>query len=129
MTPEKQPESGNAKQKMPLAYRLYGLFCILLGIFVACFVQITPILTSLEPEHKGACISVYNLSAGLSNFLAPAIATVAMPWFGIKGVVFIYAGLYFGAFLLSFLLKCNHESFAPKNPLTALRAAKVAQAA
>lgn len=105
-----------------------GYLCaVLLGIFVACFVQITPILTSLEPEHKGACISVYNLSAGLSNFLAPAIATVAMPWFGIKGVVFIYAGLYFFAFLLSFLLKCNHESFAPKNLFASLRAAKEAK--
>ena len=99
-----------------------GYLCaVLLGIFVACFVQITPILTSLEPEHKGACISVYNLSAGLSNFLAPAIATVAMPWFGIKGVVYIYAALYFCAFLLTFLLKCDHESFAPKNLFKVLK--------
>lgn len=27
MTPETQPESGATPQKMPLAYRLYGLFC------------------------------------------------------------------------------------------------------
>ncbi|HIZ19168.1 MAG TPA: putative ABC transporter permease [Candidatus Olsenella stercoravium] len=33
MTPETQPQSGNSTQKMPLAYRLYGLFCILLGIY------------------------------------------------------------------------------------------------
>ena len=33
MTPETQPESGATPQKMPLAYRLYGLFCTLLGIF------------------------------------------------------------------------------------------------
>lgn len=33
MTPETQPQSGNSAQKMPLAYRLYGLFCILLGIY------------------------------------------------------------------------------------------------
>ena len=33
MIPETQPQSGNSTQKMPLAYRLYGLFCILLGIY------------------------------------------------------------------------------------------------
>ncbi len=33
MTPETQAEPKNAKQKMPLAYRLYGLFCILLGAY------------------------------------------------------------------------------------------------
>ena len=33
MTPETRPQSGNSAQKMPLAYRLYGLFCILLGIY------------------------------------------------------------------------------------------------
>lgn len=92
------------------------LCAVLLGICVACFVQITPILTSIEPEHKGACISVYNLSAGLSNFLAPAIATVFMPFIGIKGVVFIYATCYIIAFILTFAIQCEHESFKSKNP-------------
>lgn len=106
---------------------LIGYFCaLLLGIFVACFVQITPILTALEPEHKGACISVYNLSAGLSNFLAPAIATIFMPFVGLKGVVLIYAGLYLFAFFLTFLLKVDHESYAPKNIFTRLKARRSA---
>lgn len=91
---------------------------VLLGICVACFVQITPILTSIEPEHKGACISVYNLSAGLSNFLAPAIATVFMPLIGVKGVVFIYAACYMLAFILTFAIQCDHESFKSRNPFS-----------
>ena len=45
------------------------------------------VFLALEPNHKGAAISVYNLSAGLSNFLAPAIAVVLLPYFSIIGVV------------------------------------------
>ncbi|HFG1053055.1 TPA: D-arabinitol transporter, partial [Klebsiella pneumoniae] len=47
---------------------------IALGIFVAAFVPLAAVFPALEPKHKGAAISVYNLSAGMSNFLAPAIA-------------------------------------------------------
>src|SRR5690606_36184800 len=54
---------------------------IALGIFVAAFVPMAAVFPALEPRHKGAAISVYNLSAGLSNFLAPAIAVVLLPWF------------------------------------------------
>lgn len=49
---------------------------ILLGIFVAAFVPMTAVFTTLEPNHKGAAISIYNLSAGMSDFLAPTIATI-----------------------------------------------------
>ncbi len=36
--------------------------------FVAAFVPMAAVFPALEPNHKGAAISVYNLSAGLSNF-------------------------------------------------------------
>lgn len=78
---------------------------ICMGIFVGGFVAITPILTTLEPEHKGAAISVYNLAAGASNFLAPAIASLVLPYFGVQGVVHVYAALYAIAFTLTFVLK------------------------
>ncbi|MBO0222955.1 cytochrome C biogenesis protein CcdA, partial [Vibrio parahaemolyticus] len=52
---------------------------IALGIFVAAFVPMGAVFPALEPNHKGAAISVYNLSAGLSNFVAPAIAVVLLP--------------------------------------------------
>ncbi|SPX10088.1 Ribitol transporter [Escherichia coli] len=55
---------------------------VALGIFVAAFVPMAAVFPALEPKHKGAAISVYNLSAGLSNFLAPAIAVVLLPYFG-----------------------------------------------
>jgi MFS family permease len=73
---------------------------IALGIFVAAFVPMAAVFPALEPEHKGAAISVYNLSAGLSNFLAPAIAVVLLPWFSTLGVVVAYTVLYLLAFVL-----------------------------
>ncbi len=63
---------------------------IALGIFVAAFVPLAAVFPALEPKHKGAAISVYNLSAGMSNFLAPAIAVVLLPFFSTIGVVIAY---------------------------------------
>ena len=33
MTPATRPEPDAPKQRMPLAYRIYGLFCVLLGVY------------------------------------------------------------------------------------------------
>lgn len=66
---------------------------IALGIFVAAFVPLAAVFPALEANHKGAAISVYNLSAGLSNFLAPAIAVVLLPYFSTIGVI-AYTALY-----------------------------------
>ncbi|WP_051916882.1 MULTISPECIES: MFS transporter [unclassified Serratia (in: enterobacteria)] len=78
---------------------------IMLGITVAAFVPMTAVFPVLEPEHKGAAISIYNLSAGLSNFAAPAIASVILPFFDIVGVVWVYTGLYLVAAALTLVVK------------------------
>ncbi|EDJ1003737.1 cytochrome C biogenesis protein CcdA [Salmonella enterica] len=72
---------------------------IALGIFVCAFVPMAAVFPALEPNHAGAAISVYNLSAGLSNFLAPAIAVVLLPYFSAIGVVIAYTILYLLAFV------------------------------
>lgn len=72
---------------------------IALGVFVAAFVPMAAVFPALEPDHTGAAISVYNLSAGLSNFLAPAIAMVLLPYFSTIGVVVAYTVLYLLAFV------------------------------
>ena len=84
---------------------------ILLGIFVAAFVPMTAVFTTLEPNHKGAAISIYNLSAGMSNFLAPTIATILLPYYSFIGVVYAYAVLYLFAFVLTYLLKVKQPGF------------------
>ena len=71
---------------------------IALGIFIAAFVPLAAVFPALEPQHKGAAISVYNLSAGMSNFLAPAIAVILLPFFSTIGVVIAYTALYVAAF-------------------------------
>ncbi|WP_336192858.1 MFS transporter [Providencia stuartii] len=72
---------------------------IALGTFVAAFVPMGAVFPALEPNHTGAAISIYNLSAGLSNFLAPAIAVVLLPYFSTIGVVIAYTILYLLAFV------------------------------
>ncbi|MGG7874748.1 MFS transporter, partial [Klebsiella aerogenes] len=87
---------------------------IALGIFVAAFVPMAAVFPALEPEHKGAAISVYNLSAGLSNFLAPAIAVVLLPHFSTIGVVVAYTALYLLAFCLCPFIRVDQPGFARK---------------
>ncbi|MDD3267401.1 MAG: MFS transporter, partial [Burkholderiales bacterium] len=68
---------------VPTLFPEYGFIltivsAVLLGIFVAAFVPMTALFTILEPNHKGAAISIYTLSAGLSNFFAPLIASAIL---------------------------------------------------
>ena len=84
---------------------------IALGIFVAAFVPMAAVFPALEPKHKGAAISVYNLSAGLSNFLAPAIAVVLLPHFSTIGVVIAYTLLYIVAFILCPFIRVEQPGF------------------
>lgn len=98
-------------QAFPQSFAMACIPAVLLGFFVGAFVAVTPIMTTLEPEHKGAAGSVYNLSAGLSNFAAPAIASLLLPFFGVQGVVYAYAALYILAFGLTFLLKVEQPGF------------------
>ena len=84
---------------------------IALGIFVAAFVPMAAVFPALEPNHKGAAISVYNLSAGLSNFLAPAIAVIVLPYFSTIGVVITYTALYVLAFFFTYRIKVNQPGF------------------
>jgi len=84
---------------------------IALGIFVAAFVPMAAVFPALEPRHKGAAISVYNLSAGMSNFLAPAIAVVLLPYFSTIGVVIAYTTLYIVAFFLCHFIHVEQPGF------------------
>lgn len=83
---------------------------VMLGITVAAFVPMTAVFPVLEPKHKGAAISIYNLSAGLSNFLAPAIASLVLPFFDIVGVVWTYTGLYLFAAILTLIIKVEQPA-------------------
>ncbi|MEZ8971751.1 MFS transporter [Vibrio cyclitrophicus] len=89
---------------------------IALGTFVAAFVPMAAVFPALEPNHKGAAISVYNLSAGLSNFFAPAIAVILLPYFSTIGVVVAYTALYLVAFVLTYYIKVEQPGFGANEP-------------
>jgi polyol permease family len=93
---------------------------IVLGFFMSAFVPMTALFPRLAPEHQGAAISIYNLAAGMSNFVAPAIATLALPLLEVKGVVFIYSGCYFAGALITLLIGLKPQ---PRSQARALSAA------
>jgi polyol permease family len=78
---------------------------IVMGISISAFVPMTAVFPALEPRYKGASVSIYNLSAGLSNFAAPFIAHQLLPYIDVIGVVWVYAMLYILAWVLTFFIK------------------------
>ena len=70
MIPETQPQSGNSTQKMPLAYRLYGLFCILLGIYTLFAVVVFAALMTWALQTDPSIIIVG------TNFTLPVVLLV-----------------------------------------------------
>ncbi|MCU5775602.1 MFS transporter [Erwiniaceae bacterium BAC15a-03b] len=99
---------------------------VMLGITVAAFVPMTAVFPVLEPKHKGAAISIYNLSAGLSNFLAPAIASLVLPFFDVVGVVWTYTALYLVAGILTLIIKVEQPARIGKNAKNSSYSAPVA---
>lgn len=91
---------------------------IALGTFVAAFAPMAILFPALEPEHKGAALSVYNLAAGLSNFAAPGIAVVLLPHFDVLGVVIAYTALYVLAFFICPFIKVKEPSLVEREGLS-----------
>ncbi len=77
------------------------------GLFGAClaaFVPLSAIMPSLEPDNKGAAMSILNLGAGLSTFVGPAVVGLFIGSLGTVGVIWIFTGLYlFSGVLMKFV--------------------------
>ncbi|MBW5799635.1 MFS transporter [Halomonas elongata] len=78
---------------------------IIYGITLSAFVPMSAMFPVLAPEHRGAAISIHNLSVGLSNFVGPAIATLLLPWVGTEGVIWAYSSIYLLGAVLTFFIK------------------------
>lgn len=83
------------------------LCAVLFGITQSAFVPIFAIFTALEPDHIGATLSSHNLAAGLSNFIAPLIATLILPLFNEVGVVWAFAICYFVGAAITYYIKVH----------------------
>ena len=93
---------------LPLHYGHNTLAATIAALLFACtvtsFVPMGAIFPMMEPEHKGAAVSVQNLGGGLANFGGPVIAALILPLWGIAGVVIVYGALYYIAAVLTLFI-------------------------
>ncbi|WP_163527848.1 MFS transporter [Halobacillus ihumii] len=75
------------------------------GAVLGAFAQMSSIFAAIDPKNRGAAMSIHNLSAGLSQFIGPALAGLLFTAFGTKGFVWTLAGIYLFGFILAQFLK------------------------
>ena len=85
---------------------------MLYGVTLAGFVSISALVPSLAPDNKGGAMALLNLGAGGAAFVGPAIVSIFLGPLGAGGVVFIFAGLYVVAALLTLYLKLPDDAAA-----------------
>ncbi|MGP8175137.1 MAG: MFS transporter [Terracidiphilus sp.] len=85
---------------------------LLFAFTVTAFVPMGAIFPMMEPEHKGAAVSVQNLGGGLANFGGPVLAALILPFWGIAGVVVVYGVLYYFAAVLTLFIHVDQPKGA-----------------
>jgi MFS family permease len=80
------------------------LAALLFAFTITSFVPMGAIFPMMEPEHKGAAVSVQNLGGGLANLGGPLLAALILPFWGIAGVVVVYGALYYFAAILTLFI-------------------------
>ncbi|EMR07033.1 Alpha-ketoglutarate permease [Bhargavaea cecembensis DSE10] len=89
---------------------LVAIVGMLWGACIAGFVPLSALTPSLVGDgDKGAAMSILNLGAGLCVFVGPGIVALFYNIVGTAGLMWILAGLYFIAFVLTMLLKLPDE--------------------
>ncbi|MBV6737670.1 MFS transporter [Priestia megaterium] len=98
-------------------YLVMTIVLSLCGVTMAGYVPLSALFPLLAPDNKGAAMSILNLGAGLSTFLAPAIAGLFFKSLGAGGVLFIYAGCYIVSAILTPFLKTPDELSRENNTI------------
>lgn len=89
---------------------LVAIVGMLWGACIAGFVPLSALTPSLVGDgDKGAAMSILNLGAGLCVFVGPALVALFFDLAGPQGLVWILAGLYFIAAVLTRFLKLPNE--------------------
>ena len=81
-----------------------GIAALLFAFTVTSFVPMGAIFPMMEPDHKGAAVSVQNLGGGLANFGGPVLAALILPFGGFAGVGVVYGILYYLAAVLTLFI-------------------------
>ena len=85
------------------------------GACLAAFVPISAIVPSVAGEDKGPAMSILNLAAGLSTFVAPAIAAAFIGPLGAEGVVWIFVILYIISAIITHFIRVPEQEGIGKN--------------
>lgn len=86
---------------------------MLWGACIAGFVPLSALTPSLVGDgDKGAAMAILNLGAGLCVFVGPALVALFYDLVDAEGTIWILAGLYFIAAILTRFLKLPHEENA-----------------
>ncbi|MFI1197889.1 MFS transporter [Streptomyces sp. NPDC020883] len=86
-------------------YPLVAVAVGALGVGMAGYVPLPPLMTAQAPERKGQIMSAYTLGAGASMAFGPLIGTVFIGSLGIGGVLGIYAALHLLSAVLVLCMK------------------------
>ncbi|OIV35704.1 MFS transporter [Mangrovactinospora gilvigrisea] len=89
----------------PHYYWVAVLAGMLYGATLAGFVPISALIPSMAPTNKSGAMALLNFGAGGAAFVGPAIASLFFPVVGAAGVMYIFAGLYIVALVLTLFLK------------------------
>ena len=77
---------------------------VLYGATLAGYVPLSALMPSLAPEHKGEALSLLSLGAGASVWVGPALVGLLLGTLGVRGVIWVFAGLYLLSALLTLAL-------------------------
>ncbi|WEG13438.1 MFS transporter [Pullulanibacillus sp. KACC 23026] len=91
-------------------YWLLMIVGCLFGAGLAGYVPLSALMPSLEPENKGAAMSILNLGAGLSSFVGPGLVSLFFNQIGTIGIMWIFSILYFISAGLTNFLKDKREA-------------------
>lgn len=80
---------------------------LLFACTITSFVPMGAIFPMMEPEHKGAAVSVQNLGGGLANLCGPMLAALILPLWGFMGVVVVYGVLYYIAAIMTLFIRVD----------------------
>lgn len=83
---------------------------MLFGISLAGFVPLSALTAAQEPKHPGAVMSAYNIGIGASVAVGPLLVTLFIGTLGEAGMIWLFAGLYGVAALLTLMFNGEDES-------------------
>jgi len=99
---------------MPLLFKghfeVAAGFGALYGATLACYVPLSGLVPQICPKEKGAALSILGLGAGISVWLGPVIVTLFESEVGIRGVIWIFSGLYVVSAILTCFLTMSTDA-------------------